>query len=133
RRLFAKFDPKKVARFTPARIEKILKNPAIIRNRLKVNSAVTNARAFLQIQKEFGSFDRYVWDFVGGETIVKRPKSLKDYRPTSPESDRLSADLKKRGFKFVGSTVIYAHLQATGLIDEHSVNCFRSSRKFRQS
>lgn len=125
RRAFAEFDPQKVARFTPARIEKLLLDPGIIRNRLKVEAAVNNARHFLQVQKEFGSFDAYVWRFVRGHPIVNQPRTLKDYPTHSPESDALSADLKRRGFRFVGTTIIYAHMQATGMVNDHSFNCFR--------
>ncbi len=125
RKVFASFDPVKVARFTPGKIEKLLANPAIVRNRLKVNAAVNNARQFLEVQKEFGSFDHYIWGFVGGSPIVNRWKSLKEIPPTTKESDVLSKDLIKRGFKFVGSTVIYAHLQACGLVNDHLVDCFR--------
>ena len=124
---FADFDPVKVARFTTARIEKILKDPAIIRNRLKVFAAVNNARRFLEVQKEFGSFDRYIWNFVGGKPLVNRWKSLSEIPATSWESDALSKDLIKRGFKFVGSTVVYAHMQACGLVNDHLVNCWRYS------
>jgi DNA-3-methyladenine glycosylase I len=126
RRIFHHFDPKKVAQMTPKEIAKALKDPGIIRNRLKVQAAVTNAKAFLEIQKEFGSFDRFIWSFVKNKPIVRRPKTLKDYQATSPESDALSAALKKRGFKFVGSTIMYAHMQATGLINDHSRDCFRA-------
>jgi DNA-3-methyladenine glycosylase I len=125
RKAFAGFDPKKVARFTPAKIERILQDPGIVRNRLKVNAAVNNARQFLAIQKEFGSFDRYIWQFVNGKPIVNRWKSLAEIPPTSPMSDELSRDLVKRGFKFVGSTVIYAHMQACGLVNDHLVSCWR--------
>jgi DNA-3-methyladenine glycosylase I len=125
RRAFADFNPQKVARFTPAKIKKLLLDPGIVRNRLKVQSAVTNARLFLAVQKEFGSFDQYIWGFVGGRPIVNRRKSMKDIPPTSKESDALSADLKKRGFKFVGSTVMHSHLQACGLVNDHLVDCFR--------
>ena len=125
RKSFADFDPAKVARFTPARIEKILQNPAVIRNRLKVSAAVNNARRFLEIQEEFGSFDHYIWDFVGGKPIVNRWKSLKDVPATTPQSDALSKDLAKRGFKFVGSTVMYAHMQACGLVNDHLIDCWR--------
>ncbi|HEY3429916.1 MAG TPA: DNA-3-methyladenine glycosylase I, partial [Cyclobacteriaceae bacterium] len=115
RKAFADFDPVKVARFTETKLEKILLNPDIVRNRLKVYSAVNNAKRFLEVQKEFGSFDKYIWGFVKGKPIVNKWKSLKEVRPTTPESDALSKDLIKRGFKFVGSTVIYAHMQACGL------------------
>jgi DNA-3-methyladenine glycosylase I len=125
RRAFADFNPQQVARFTPAKIKKLLLDPGIVRNRLKVQSAVTNARLFLAVQKEFGSFDQYIWGFVGGRPIVNRRKSMKDIPPTSKESDALSADLKKRGFKFVGSTVMHSHLQACGLVNDHLVDCFR--------
>lgn len=125
RKAFADFDPAKVARFTEARLEKILLDPGIVRNRLKVYAAVNNAKQFLKIQKEFGSFDRYIWQFVGGKPIVNKRKSLKEVVATTPESDALSKDLIKRGFKFVGSTVIYAHMQACGLVNDHVVDCFR--------
>lgn len=125
RQAFAQFDPQKVARFTPARIESLLLDPGIIRNRLKVQAAVNNARLFLKIQKEFGSFDAYVWRFVNGHPLVHQLRTLKDYPTRSPESDALSADLKRRGFRFVGSTIIYAHMQATGMVNDHSLDCFR--------
>lgn len=125
RKAFANFDPANVARFTPARIEKILLNPGIIRNRLKVQSAVNNAKRFLEVQKEFGSFDNYIWSFVNGKPIINKRKTLKDIPPTTPQSDALSKDLIKRGFKFVGSTVIYAHMQACGLVNDHLVDCWR--------
>jgi DNA-3-methyladenine glycosylase I len=125
REAFANFDPEKVARFTEARIEKLLQNPGIVRNRLKVNAAVNNAKRFLEVQKEFGSFDKYIWGFVNHKPIVNKPKSLGEIRPTSKESDALSKDLLKRGFKFVGSTIIYAHMQACGLVNDHLVDCWR--------
>lgn len=125
RKVFAAFDPVKVARFTTQRLEKILLDPSIVRNRLKVQSAVTNAKAFLAVQKEFGSFSDYVWEFVGGKPIQNRFKRDGDIPAISAESDALSADLKKRGFKFVGSTIMYAHMQATGLVNDHVVGCFR--------
>jgi DNA-3-methyladenine glycosylase I len=108
RKAFAEFDPVKVARFTENKIEKLLLNPGIVRNRLKVNAAVSNAKCFLQVQKEFGSFDKYIWSFVGGKPIVNKRKSTSQVPPTTKESDALSKDLIKRGFKFVGSTVIYS-------------------------
>ncbi len=123
RRAFADFDPGRVARFAPAKIAKLLDDPGIVRNRLKVESTVRNARAFLDLQKEFGSFDAYAWRFVGGRPKVNRPRGSKDVPATSPESDALSKDLKKRGFNFVGSTIIYAFMQATGLVDDHIVGC----------
>jgi DNA-3-methyladenine glycosylase I len=125
RKAFADFDPAKVARFTEKRIEKLLQDPGIVRNRLKVRSAVSNAKAFLAVQKEFGSFSEYIWDFVGGEPIQNRFRKDGDIPATSPESDALSKDLKKRGFKFVGSTIIYAHMQATGVVNDHVLGCFR--------
>jgi len=125
RKLFANFDPVKVSRFSDKKIEKLLLNPAIIRNRLKVNSAVTNARCFLEIQEEFGTFDAYIWGFVDGEPVQNTWKDQSDVPATSKISDTLSKDLKKRGFKFVGSTIIYAHMQATGMVNDHIVNCFR--------
>jgi len=125
RKAFARFEPAWVARFTEKKIVTLLKNPGIIRNRLKVAAAVTNARAFLAVQKEFGSFDAYVWRFVGGKPIRNRRRSMKDIPATSLESDALSADLKRRGFKFVGSTIIYAHMQAVGMVNDHVVDCFR--------
>ncbi|OGR63112.1 MAG: DNA-3-methyladenine glycosylase [Elusimicrobia bacterium GWB2_63_22] len=124
RRAFAGFDPVKVARFTPARIEKILKDPGIIRNRLKVLAAVNNARRFLEVQAEFGTFCRYIWGFVGGKPKVNRWTRLSQLPASTKESDALSADLKARGFKFVGSTIVYAHMQATGLVNDHLVSCF---------
>ena len=125
RRLFADFDPERVARFTDRRIEKILQDPAIVRNRLKVESAVSNARAFLEVQAEFGSFCDYVWRFVDGKPIQSRIRKDSDVPATTPESDALSKDLKKRGFRFVGSTIVYAHMQATGLVNDHVAGCFR--------
>jgi len=125
RKAFDGFDPAKVARYTPAKIEQLLLDPGIIRNRLKVESTVNNAKAFLKVQEEFGSFDKYIWSFVGGKPIVNKWEHMKQVPATSPESDALSKDLKKRGFKFVGSTVIYAHLQAAGLVNDHTVDCFR--------
>lgn len=125
RRAFAEFDAAKVARFTPARIEKLLTNPGLIRNRLKINSAVTNAQHFLEVQAEFGSFSDYIWSFVDGRPIVNKWRDMKQVPATSPESDALSKDLKRRGFKFVGSTIMYAHMQAVGMVNDHLVGCFR--------
>ena len=123
RRAFAQFDPARVARYSPARIEELLTDPGIVRNRLKVEGAVRNAKAFLAVQAEFGSFDAYVWRFVGGRPKANRPPSMKAVPATSPESDALSKDLKKRGFTFVGSTIMYAFMQATGLVDDHIAGC----------
>ena len=125
RRAFAEFDPEKVARFTDARVEKLLLDPGIIRNRLKVRSAINNAARFIEIQREFGSFDKYIWGVVDGRPIVNRWKHLREIPATTRESDALSKDLIKRGFKFVGSTVIYAHMQACGLVNDHLVDCWR--------
>ena len=125
RKAFADFDPEKVARFTDKRVEKLLLDPAIVRNRLKVRSAVTNAKAFLAVQQEFGTFCDYIWDFIGGRPIQNKFNKDGDVPATSPESDALSKDLKKRGFKFVGSTIVYAHMQATGMVNDHVVGCFR--------
>lgn len=125
RKVFANFDPAKVAKFTDKKLETILLNPAIVRNRLKVFAAVNNAKRFLEIQKEFGSFDFYIWSFVGHRPIQNKRKSLKEVPATTKESDALSKDLIKRGFKFVGSTVIYAHMQACGLVNDHVESCFR--------
>jgi len=125
RRAFDDFDPIRVARFGEKEIRALLRDPGIIRNRLKVAAAVTNARAFLAVQKEFGSFDSYVWGFVGGRPVQGRRRTLRDIPATSLESDALSKDLKKRGFKFVGSTIVYAHMQAVGMVNDHLVGCFR--------
>ena len=125
RKAFAQFDPNKVARFSEKRVETLLKNPGIIRNRLKVRAAIINARAFLELQKEYGSFDGYAWQFVGAKPIQNRWRSMNEVPATSPESDALSKDLTKRGFKFVGSTIIYAHMQAVGMVNDHLVGCFR--------
>lgn len=125
RRNFADFDPEKVARFTKKRVEKILTDPGVVRNRLKVNAAVVNAKMFLAVQEEFGSFSDYIWQFVDGRPKQNRFRKDSDIPAVSPESDALSKDLKKRGFKFVGSTIVYAHMQATGLVNDHVVSCFR--------
>ena len=125
RKAFADFDPKKVARFTPARVEKLLLDPSIVRNRQKVEAAVNNAKKFLALVEELGSFDEFIWGFVGGKPIVNRWKQSSQIPATSKESDALSKALKDRGFKFVGSTVIYAHMQATGLVNDHLVGCPR--------
>ena len=127
RKAFAEFDPEIVATYNEMMIEEILQDPGIIRNRLKVKSAVTNAQKFLEIQQEFGSFDKYVWQFVGGAPIVNQWKNSAEVPATTPESDALSKDLKKRGFKFVGSTIMYAYMQACGLVNDHTVDCFRFS------
>lgn len=125
RRNFADFDPQKVARFTERCVEKILTDPGVVRNRLKVNAAVINARCFLDVAEEYGSFSHYIWGFVDGTPIQNAFGTMADVPATSPQSDALSKDLKKRGFKFVGSTIMYAHMQATGLVNDHLVDCFR--------
>jgi DNA-3-methyladenine glycosylase I len=125
---FAGFDPAKVARFTPARVEKLMQDPGIVRNRLKIASTISNASAFLAVQREFGSFDKYVWRFVGGKPIVNRRRSMKEVPVKTPASDALSKDLLQRGFRFVGSTICYAFMQAVGLVDDHTDDCFRRRR-----
>lgn len=125
RKAFDGFDVRKVARYTPAKIEKLLQDPGIVRNRLKVESTVSNARAFIAVQKEFGSFDAYMWQWVDGKPLVNRPRTLKDVPPRTELSDRISKDMKKRGFRFVGSTIVYAHMQATGMVNDHLVGCHR--------
>lgn len=125
RRLFAGFDPERVALFDSRRIELLLQDPSIIRNRRKVEGAVTNARAFLKVSEEFGSFDEYIWRFVDGRPLINRWESLSQLPATSPESILLSKDLVARGFKFVGPTICYAHMQATGMVNDHLVSCYR--------
>jgi DNA-3-methyladenine glycosylase I len=125
RRVFDAFDPEKVARYTERRVAKLLQDPGIIRNRQKVLAAINNAGRFLEVQEEFGSFAAYMWRFVGGKPIVHEIRTLRDYPTTSPESDAMSKDLRQRGFKFVGSTICYAHMQATGMVNDHAVDCFR--------
>ena len=125
RQAFAEFDPAKVARFNAAKVEQMLQDPGLIRNRRKISAAVENARHFLAVQDEFGSFSAYIWRFVDGEPIVNEFRTLADLPATSRESDALSKDLKGRGFKFIGSTVIYAHMQATGMVNDHVLDCFR--------
>jgi DNA-3-methyladenine glycosylase I len=125
RAAFDQFDPEKVARYTPAKIKKLLANAGLIRNRLKIASAVRNARAFLAVQEEFGSFDRYIWRFVEGRPIINHPRSMKEVPARTRESDAMSKDLKQRGFNFIGSTICYAHMQATGMVNDHLVHCFR--------
>jgi len=128
RKAFDNFDPAKIARYNKRKITSLLNNPGIVRNRLKVQSAVTNAQAFLEIQAEFGSFDTYIWQFVNGTPIRNRWKSLKDIPATSPESDAMSKALKKRGFKFVGSTICYAFMQSAGMVNDHLTSCYRHTQ-----
>lgn len=125
RKGFADFDVEKVARFTEKKLEKLMQDESIIRNRLKIWGTVKNARAFIQVQKEFGSFDKYIWQFVRNKPIVNKHKTLKDIRATSPESDAMSKDMKKRGFTFAGSTICYAYMQAAGMVNDHLLDCFR--------
>jgi len=129
RRAFAGFDPARVARFRPARIEALLQDASIVRNRAKVTSAVKNARLFLEVQREHGSFDAFAWSFVGGKPIRHRPRTLKDVPATTPESDAFSKALRDRGFGFVGSTIIYAHMQACGLVNDHVQTCFLAAKR----
>lgn len=124
RQCFADFHVAEVAGFDQAKIDTLLQNPAIVRNKLKVNGAVTNARKFMEVQREFGSFDKYVWSFVNGKPIINSWKTIGEVPATTPESDALSKDLKKRGFKFVGSTIMYAYMQACGLVNDHTTDCF---------
>lgn len=125
RQAFAEFDVHKVAAYDQQKIDELVVNPEIIRNRMKIEAAVNNAKRFIEVQKEFGSFDAYIWGFVGNEVIVGHRKSMKDVPATTRVSDALAKDLKKRGFKFLGSTTIYAHMQAVGLVNDHTVECFR--------
>ncbi len=125
RKAFDNFDPEKVAKYDEKKIAELLENPGIIRNKLKIKSAVTNARAFIKVQEEFGSFDKYIWQFVNYKPVVNKWKSDKEIPATSEESDAMSKDLKSRGFKFVGSTICYAYMQAAGMVNDHVVTCFR--------
>lgn len=125
RKAFAGFDPEKVARFGEKDVARLLTDPGIIRNKLKVASAVTNARAFLEVREELGSFDRYIWSFVDGKPIVNRHRSLEEIPARTPLAESISQDLKQRGFRFVGPTIVYAHMQATGMVNDHLVDCFR--------
>lgn len=125
RKAFDRFDPRKVARYDARKKRALVANPGIVRNRLKIDAAVTNARAFLRVQEEFGSFDAYIWQFVGGAPKVNRPKSLRDLPARTVESDAMSRDLQKRGFKFAGSTICYAFMQAVGMVNDHLVDCHR--------
>jgi len=125
REAFAGFDPERVARFDARRRAILMRNPGIVRNRLKIESTVSNARAFLEVRKEFVSFDRYIWGFVGGKPIQSRRAALRNLPANTAESDAISADLRKRGFRFVGTTIVYAFMQAVGLVNDHEVRCFR--------
>ena len=125
RAAFDHFDPVKVARYDEQKVAELMGNPGLIRNRAKIEAAVGNARSFLAVQEAFRSFDAYLWSFVDGRPVVHELRSLADYPATSPESDALSKDLRSRGFKFVGSTICYAHMQATGMVNDHTLDCFR--------
>ena len=125
REAFNRFDPQIIAKYDTKKVEQLLSNPGIIRNRLKIASTISNARAYLDIQKEFGSFDKYIWGFVSHKPIINRWKSVDEIPPKTPESDCLSKDLKKRGFRFVGSTICYAFMQACGMVNDHVISCFR--------
>lgn len=125
RKAFDNFDALKISQYSENKISTLLANPEIIRNRLKINSTITNARAFLQVQKELGSFDNYIWKFVNGKPIMNSWKKITDIPSSTPESEAMSRDLKKRGFKFVGATICYAFMQAVGMVNDHVVNCFR--------
>lgn len=125
RNAFDNFNPNKIAKYTDKDVKRLLENPGIVRNRLKINSTIINAQKFLEVKKEFGSFDKYIWSFTNHKTINNKVKTERDYQSTSPESDSMAKDLKKRGFKFVGSTICYAHMQATGMVNDHTVDCFR--------
>lgn len=125
RRAYENFDPEKVAKFGKSKISSLLQNPGIIRNRLKIEASINNAIKFLEVQKKYGSFSKYIWAFVDNKPKINQIKKIGDYPATSKESDALSQDLKKKGFKFLGSTVCYAHMQATGMVNDHSIYCFR--------
>jgi DNA-3-methyladenine glycosylase I len=125
RKAFAEFDPARVARFDRAKIARLLANDGIVRNRLKIDSAISNAKAFLEVQHEFGTFDKFIWRFVGGRPLVNSRRSMKELPATTAESDAMSKDLLKRGFRFVGSTICYAMMQATGMVNDHAIDCFR--------
>ena len=125
RKAFAGFDPVKVAAFRESDFERLMNDPGIIRNRLKIAAAITNAQCFLEVQKQFGSFDRFIWSFVDFRPVVNQFTRLEEMPARTPLSDTIAADLKKRGFKFVGSTIVYAHMQATGMVNDHLVKCFR--------
>ncbi len=125
RKAFDKFDPHKIARYSDAKVKELLNNPGIIRNKLKVDASINNAKAFLAVQKEFGSFDKYIWQFVNYKPRINAWKTLQELPAKTKESDAMSIDMKKRGFKFVGSTICYAHMQATGMVNDHTINCFR--------
>jgi len=129
RKAFDNFDAKKITKYDKKKVAKLLNDEGIVRNRLKIAAVISNAKAFLQVQKEFGTFDKYIWQFVGGKPIINKRRSINDIPSTTPESDAMSKDLKKRGFKFVGSTICYAFMQAVGMVNDHEVKCFRYKAK----
>jgi DNA-3-methyladenine glycosylase I len=131
RAAFDGFDARRIARYDADKIESLLKDAGIVRNRLKIKSAVINAQQFLEVQDEFGSFDRFIWQFVDGATIQNKRRSMADIPSSTPESDAMSKELKRRGFKFVGSTICYAHMQATGMVNDHTTECFRHKELMR--
>lgn len=131
RRAFHRFDPKKIARYDRRTVAALLKDPGIVRNRMKIEAFIANARAFLAVRREFGRFDRYIWEFIGGAPMVNRWKAMEKIPPRTPESDVMSKDLKRRGFRFVGSTICYAFMQATGMVNDHLASCFRYTRLTR--
>jgi DNA-3-methyladenine glycosylase I len=128
REVFDNFDPERVARYDRRKVQQLLRDPGIVRNKLKIASSIGNAKSFLRVQQEFGSFDRYIWQFVGGKPLINSPKSMKQVPARTAASDAMSKDLKVRGFNFVGSTICYAFMQAVGLVNDHMVGCFRSRR-----
>jgi DNA-3-methyladenine glycosylase I len=132
RNAFDGFDPNKVSRYTQSRVAKLMRNEGIVRNRLKIESTVLNAKAFLAVQKEFGSFDKYLWRFVNGKPLVNQRRTIREIPASTPESDALSKDLKTRGFKFVGTTICYAFMQAVGMVNDHTTDCFRRARLSRE-
>lgn len=132
RKAFDNFDYRKIALYDQTKIDNLLSDTGIVRNKLKINATISNAKAFIRVQKEFGSFSKYIWDFVDGKPIINNFKTMKDVPATTPLSDMISKDLKKRGFKFVGSTVIYAHMQATGMVNDHILTCFKHSEYLQQ-
>jgi len=131
RKAFDNFDYQKIAKYNQHKIDELLQNEGIIRNKLKINATIGNAKAFMQIQKQFGSFDKYIWSFTDGKSIINKWETMKDIPATSPESDAMSKDLKKRGFKFVGSTICYAFMQAAGMVNDHLTSCFRYKEVYK--
>jgi len=129
RKAFDNFDPKKIAKYSEAKKAKLKENAGIIRNKLKINAAVVNANCYLEVVKEFGSFDKYIWQFVGGKPIINHFKTMEEVPVSTPESDAMAKDLKKRGFKFVGTTICYAYMQATGMVDDHILSCWKKKKK----